>query len=75
MATVEWSRFSCPHCKGSLSRVRRHLGDRTVSLLVPVVRLPEPGSLALIGAGLIGFGALRGVRLPKLVPLGGFAQA
>jgi hypothetical protein len=39
MATVEWSRFSCPHCKGSLSRVRRHLGDRTVSLLVPVVRL------------------------------------
>jgi hypothetical protein len=39
------------------------------------VTVPEPGSLALIGAGLIGFGALRGVRLPKLVPLGGFAQA
>lgn len=39
MTRLESSRFTCPHCKGSLSRVRRRLGDRIVSVLVPVVRL------------------------------------
>ena len=39
MSNLECGPFSCPRCRGSLTRVRRRPSDRLRSLLVPVVRL------------------------------------
>jgi hypothetical protein len=39
MIISQIARNSCPHCGGTLTRVRRRPADRLLSLLVPVGRL------------------------------------
>jgi hypothetical protein len=39
MTISQIARLSCPHCGGTLTRVRRRPSDRFLSLFVPVVRL------------------------------------
>lgn len=41
-ASSQTGRLLCPHCLGSLSRVRRDLLDRLISVFVPVRRYRCP---------------------------------